>query len=141
METLFKLISGLCSSLAALFCPIAPLVGAVTLFIGVDFLTGIVASRAEAKREGRQWWFESRRAWRTVLKLGFVIIAIVLAHVLDSCLAELLTINLAKLFTGFVCGVELWSFLENASAISHSPHLAWLGRWVKRRVEREVENE
>jgi hypothetical protein len=50
-------------------------------------------------------------------------------------------LNMAKLFTGFVCGVELWSFLENASAISCSPLFKWMSRWVKHRVEREVEDE
>ena len=50
-------------------------------------------------------------------------------------------LNLANLFAGFVCGVELWSFLENAATISRSPLFDWLGRWVKRRVTKEVDNE
>jgi hypothetical protein len=107
----------------------------------VDFITGVIASHAEARREGREWWFESRKAWRTVIKAGFVAIAIVMMWVLDYHVLEFMNLNMAKLFTGFVCGVELWSFLENAATISRAPLFEWMSRWVKRRVEREVKDE
>jgi hypothetical protein len=107
----------------------------------VDFITGVIASRAEARREGREWWFESRKAWRTVIKAGFVAIALVMMWVLDYHVLEFMHLNMAKLFTGFVCGVELWSFLENAATISRAPLFEWMSRWVKRRVEREVKDE
>lgn len=141
MEILFRYVSGLASSLAALFCPIATLISAATAFIFVDFITGIAASRAVAKREGREWHIESRKAWRTVLKLGFTVVAIVMTWVIDVHLLGFMHLHLANLFTGFVCGVELWSFLENAASISRAPIFVWLGRWVKRRVEREVKHE
>jgi phage-related holin len=129
------------ASLCGLLCPIAPLITTATLFIVVDFITGVVASHAEARREGREWWFESRKAWRTVIKAGFVAIAIVMMWVLDYHVLEFMHLNMAKLFTGFVCGVELWSFLENAATISRAPLFEWMSRWVKRRVEREVKDE
>ena len=44
-------------------------------------------------------------------------------------------LNLAKLFTGFTCGVEFWSFLENAAQLSEAPLFRWLRRYAKRRVE------
>lgn len=141
MEVLFKYISGMIAALAAMLCPVAPLVITAVLFVGVDFLSGIMASRAVALREGREWHIESRKAWRTVLKAGFVAISIVMMWVIDSAILDFMHLNLAKLFTGFVCGVELWSFLENASAISSSPLFAWLSRWVKRRVGEEVGDE
>ena len=90
---------------------------------------------------GREWWFESRKAWRTILKAGFVAIAIVMMWIVDHHVLEFMQLNMAKLFTGFVCGVELWSFLENASAISRSPLFEWMGRWVKRRIGEEVGDE
>jgi phage-related holin len=129
------------ASLCGLLCPIAPLITTATLFIVVDFITGVIASHAEARREGREWWFESRKAWRTVIKAGFVAIAIVMMWVLDYHVLEFMNLNMAKLFTGFVCGVELWSFLENAATISRAPLFEWMSRWVKRRVEREVKDE
>ena len=141
MEVLFRYFSAFVASLCGLLCPIAPLITTATLFIVVDFITGVVASRAEARREGREWWFESRKAWRTVIKAGFVAIAIVMMWVLDYHVLEFMHLNMAKLFTGFVCGVELWSFLENAATISRAPLFEWMSRWVKRRVEREVKDE
>lgn len=141
MEVLFRYFSAVVASLCGLFCPIAPLIAIATLFITIDFVTGIIASRAVAKREGREWWFESRKAWRTILKAGFVAIAIVMMWIMDNHVLEFMHLNMAKLFTSFVCGVELWSFLENASAISCSPLFQWMSRWVKHRVEREVEDE
>ena len=141
MEVLFRYFSAFVASLCGLLCPIAPLITTATLFIVVDFITGVVASHAEARREGREWWFESRKAWRTVIKAGFVAIAIVMMWVLDCHVLEFMNLNMAKLFTGFVCGVELWSFLENAATISRAPLFEWMSRWVKRRVEREVKDE
>lgn len=141
MEVLFRYFSAVAASICGLLCPIAPLITTATLFIVVDFITGVIASRAAAQREGGEWWFESRKAWRTVVKAGFVAIAIVMMWVLDYHVLEFMHLNMAKLFTGFVCGVELWSFLENAATISRSPLFEWLRRWVKHRVEREVGDE
>ena len=141
MEILCKYISVTVAGLCALLCPIAPLIATALLFIVVDFITGIMASRVVAQREGREWWIESRKAWRTVYKAGFTAVAIVMMWLIDHVLLGFMNLNIANLFTGFVCGVELWSFLENATTISASPLFTWLSRWVKRRVEKEVDNE
>ena len=141
MEILCKYISALLVSLCALLCPIAPLITTALLFICVDFVTGILASRAVAHREGHKWRIESRKAWRTVAKAGFTAIAIVMMWLIDYVLLEFMSLHLANLFTGFVCGVELWSFLENASVISQSSLFEWLGRWIKRRIGKEVGSE
>ena len=105
MEILFKYVSGLLSALAALLCPVAPLVAVATAFILIDFVTGVAASLMVARRNGTKWWFESRKAWRTLLKLGFVAVAIVMTWVIDSHLLGFMHLHLANLFTGFVCGV------------------------------------
>ena len=141
MEILCKYISATVAGLCALLCPIAPLIATALLFIVVDFITGIMASRVVAQREGREWWIESRKAWRTVYKAGFTAVAIVMMWLIDHVLLGFMNLNIANLFTGFVCGVELWSFLENATTISASPLFTWLSRWIKRRVEKEVDNE
>lgn len=136
-----KYFSALLGALIALLCPIAPLIIAATTFILVDFVTGVIASRAEARRNGSAWWFESRKAWRTIFKAGFVAVAIVMTWIIDHYMLDFLSLNLANLFAGFVCGIELWSFLENAATISNAPIFEWLGRWVKRRIGEEVSDE
>ena len=47
-------------------------------------------------------------------------------------------LNVAKLLTGVTCGVELWSFLENAAQLSDAPLFRWLRRYVKRRVASQL---
>ena len=46
METLYRLVSGAAAGIAALFAPIGPLVACTVVFIGIDFLSGVAASRA-----------------------------------------------------------------------------------------------
>ena len=139
METISKYVSGAFAAAAGLFAPIGPLVACAVVFIGIDFLTGEAASRAEARRAGRAWWFESREAWRTVVKLALVVTAIAMSWLIDSCILGFLHLNIARLFTGFTCGVELWSFLENATQLSDAPIFRWLKRYVRRRIDREAE--
>lgn len=141
METLYRFVSGAAAGVAALFAPVGPLVACALLFIGIDFLTGVAASRAVARREGRAWFFESCEAWRTVLKMGLTLTAIAMAWLIDSCVLDFMQLNIARLFTGFTCGVELWSFLENAAQLSDAPLFRWLRRYVRRRIDRAAGGE
>lgn len=95
----------------------------------------------EACREGRAWYFESCKAWRTVLKLTLAVTAISMAWLIDSCVLDFMQLNLARLLTGFTCGVELWSFLENAAQLSDAPLFRWLRRYVRRRIRKEAGDE
>ena len=141
MENLYRPVSGAAAALAGWFAPIVPLVACVFGFIAVDFLTGVAASRAVARREGRPWWFESAEAWRTVQKLALVATGIVMAWAVDRHVLDFMDLHAARLFTGFTCGVELWSFLENASQLSDAPLFRWLRRYVRRRIRREAGDE
>lgn len=138
METLYRFISGTTTALGALFAPVAPLIACVAVFIGADFVTGVLADRAEARRAGRCWYFESREAWRTVVKAALVIAAITLAWLIDCCILGLTELHAARLFAGFTCGVELWSFLENSAQLSDAPLFRALRRCVRRRIRREL---
>lgn len=141
MEALFRFVSGAAAGIAALFAPIGPLVATTVVFIGVDFLSGVAADRAAARREGRAWYFESCKAWRTVVKLTLAVTAIAMAWLIDTCVLDFMQLNVAKLLTGFTCGVELWSFLENAAQLSDAPLFRWLRRYVHRRIQKEAGDE
>ena len=67
MAILSKYISGLVAALAALLCPITPLIITATLFIAIDFVTGICASCVAAKNSGQKWRIESRASGYTRL--------------------------------------------------------------------------
>lgn len=141
METWYRLVSGAAAALSALFAPIAPLVACTALFIGIDFLSGVAADRTSVLRAGGAWRFESRKAWRTVVKLALTLTAIAMAWLIESCVLGIPHLHLARLFTGFTCGVELWSFLENAAQLSDAPLFRWLRRYVGRRIRREAGDE
>ncbi len=134
MEALCRYFSGCMAALVALFAPVVPLVWCVAGFILFDFVTGVAASRCEARRKGMEWYFESCVAWRTIEKLGFTIIALGMANVIDTMMLDFMQLHLTKLFAGFVCGVEMWSFLENACRISSSPLLRYVRRYVRKSI-------
>lgn len=126
------------SAVVALLAPIQGLIVCVTIFIAIDFATGVAASYKRAKRADVQWWFSSEQAWNSIMKLAFVMAGIVLAWLIDRCILDFMSLNLAKLFTGFVCGIEFWSYLENASEISNHPIFNSLRTFLKKKVDTKL---
>lgn len=127
--------------MAALFAPVVPLAVCTVGFIAVDFVSGVAADRKMTLREGRRWYFESRRAWRTVRKAGFAVLCIVLAWLLEHWVLAPSDLHPARMFAGFICGVELWSFLENAAQLSEAPLFLQLRRYACRHIGKEAERE
>lgn len=134
-----KMFAGVFASLAALVCDnLLPLFVTVVLFEAMDFITGVVKSAVLAKRAGRRFAFESVKAWRTIYKVVFILIGIVLAEMLDKTIADETRLRFANWFTAFCCGVEFWSFLENAAVISDHPIFRWLRKFMKDKVEDKI---
>lgn len=133
-NTLVKLIFGLFSAIIGIFSPIIGLVCCAITFVAVDFLTGVIASRHRAARLGEAWSFESRRAWDTIRKLTVIIVGIALSWLIDSMILDFAHLRLANLFTGFVCGVELWSFLENGAEVCNYPPFRWLKQFMSKQL-------
>ena len=138
MEAIYRCANGAILGLAALFAPIKPLILCALSFILVDFVTGVLASRCEAKQRGEQWYFSSHEAWRTIRKAGFVLLTISMSWLIEWCILDFVTLNLTRILTGAICGVEMWSFLENASVLSDAKLFEWLRNYVKRKVEKEI---
>lgn len=135
MEQTLKYAWGGAASILSLLAPTGTLIVCAVIFIGVDFVTGVMADRKRARLCRRPWAFRSDKAWDTVSKLGFVLAGIVLAHLIDCCVITFVRLNLANLFTGFVCGVEFWSYLENAAVISDHPVFRWLRKFMQNKME------
>lgn len=135
---MYKIVNGLILGFAALFSPIQSVVICAMVFIAIDFVTGVLASHCEAKRKGENWFFSSHEAWRTIRKAGFVLLTITMSWLIESCILNFVTLNLTRIIAGAICGVEMWSFLENASVLSDARIFEWLRNYVKRKVEKEI---
>lgn len=136
-----KNLTGGIASLLAFFAPVQPLVGCALAFIGIDFATGVAASYKRARRSGGPWAFESRKAWRTVGKLVLVSVGILMTWTIDHAVFPFVTLNLANLFTGFVCGVELWSYLGNAAEITEYPLFRGLQKYMRQKMDNQLKND
>lgn len=134
-----KLISGLLAGLLSVFVRnLLPLFVTVTIFEAVDFVTGVIKSYVVAKRTNQRFAFESVKAWRTIYKYVFILVGVFLAELLDKTLATEIRLRLANYFTAFCCGVEFWSFLENAAVISDHPIFRWLRKYMRFKVEDQI---
>ena len=138
MEALYRCVNGLLLGLTALFAPIKPVILCALAFILVDFVTGVLASRCEAKKRGEKWYFSSREAWRTIRKAGFVLLTIAMSWLIEYCILDFVTLHITRIIAGAICGVEMWSFLENASVLSDGKLFTWLRNYVQRKVEKEI---
>jgi hypothetical protein len=65
-------------------------------------------------------------------------LTIAMGWLIESCILDFMTLNLTRIIAGAICGVEMWSFLENASVLSDAKLFEWLRNYVKRKVEREI---
>lgn len=131
-----KILAGLVAGFMAAFVQnLLPLFVAVTVFEAVDFVTGCIKSGVVAHRNHEKFAFESVKAWRTIYKFVFILVGVVLAEMLDAIIAENTRLRFANYFTAFCCGVEFWSFLENAAVISDHPIFRWLRQFMKIKVE------
>lgn len=138
MEALYRFFSGIAAGIISFFAPIGSTVLSVIIFVAMDFVTGVAADRCRAKREGREWFFESHRAWKTILKAGFLAVAIAMTWMIDNCVLDFMGLRTARMLAGFACGVELWSMLENISDISDSPLFRILRRYLRRQVKKQI---
>ena len=138
MEAMYRYANGMLLGLMALFAPIKPIVLCALAFILVDFVTGVAASRCEAKQRGEVWYFSSHEAWHTIHKAGFVLLTIAMSWLIEYCVLDFIRLNLTRIIAGAICGVEMWSFLENASVLSDAKLFRWLRNYVKRKVENEM---
>lgn len=134
-----KIKAGILAGFLSLFVEnLLPLFITVTVFELVDFITGVIKSAVVAKRAKQHFAFESVKAWRTIYKFVFILVGIILAEMLDHTIAAETRLRFANYFTAFCCGVEFWSFLENAAVISDHPLFRWLRRFMKFKLEDEI---
>jgi len=134
-----KALAGILAGVLSVFVHnLLPLIVCVLVFEIIDFVTGVWKSKVIAKRDGKKFAFESVKAWRTIYKIVFILAGIIMSEMLDMVLADT-SLHLARFFTAFCCGVEFWSFLENAAVISNHPVFRWLKKFMKDKAEDKID--
>jgi phage-related holin len=137
---MYRVFNAMILGFAALFAPIQPVIMCALAFIFIDFLTGVLASRTEAKKRGERWYFSSREAWRTIRKATLVLLAIGMCWLVECCVLNFVSLHITRIVAGAICGVEMWSFLEKACRISDAPLLRHLRGLVRHKLRKEVEH-
>lgn len=127
---------GICGALAScMLKDLAPLFICVLVFELVDLITGIWKSKVIAERKGEAWGIESAKLRKTLYKTILIFAGLVLAYLLGEVCFNEINIDLPKMFCGFACAFEMWSFLENAAVISEHPIFRLLQKFMKKEIK------
>lgn len=145
-------LSGILAWVAARLGALGPILGFLVLAMGIDYITGMLASKAEAIEHPTDpaYGWSSRRGTRGILKkVGYVGI-VVAAMILDYLLVQLSGALGYPLPTHVVFGLlvtvwlllnELLSIIENCGRMG-APVPPWLAKCVavlKNKIDQEAE--
>lgn len=95
------------ASLIAFFEPITAVLIWMFIFILADLISGMYASLKEGKH------LESHKMQKTVVKTIMYSTSVILLHAIDTYMITITECGLAKFGSTFICGIELYSILEN----------------------------
>lgn len=102
------------------------------IFIFVDMITGISAAIKERKI------IESNKLRRTVYKLFMYCTVIVLVHGIDVEMITMIDLGLARICSAIICGIELYSILENCYRITGNTVFKVLTQFTLKKIEDET---
>lgn len=119
----------LITSIMGFFEPIEILVLWMLIFIISDMITGIHASLTEGNP------IQSCKMQKTVHKFLLYSMTIVLLEGLDRYLFDLMDLHLANIGATIICGIELWSIMENCYRITGNRVFKILISFTLKKVE------
>ena len=99
------------------------------IFVACDTITGISASIKERKI------ITSNQLRKTIRKLMMYAMTIVLCHAIDVYMVTFVDVGLAKLVSTIICGIELYSILENCYRITGSRIFKVLTQFTLKKIE------
>ena len=102
------------------------------IFIACDFITGISASIKEGKI------ITSNKMSRTVKKLLMYSMVIVLVHAIDKDMLTIVDLGLARICATIICGIELYSILENCYRLTGNAVFRVLTQFALKKIENET---
>ncbi len=127
-----KIWAYIASSLMAFFEPIEILVLWMLIFIISDMITGIHASLAEGKP------IQSCKAQKTVHKFVLYAMSIFLLEGMDRYILDLVDCHLANIGATIICGIEMYSILENCYRITGNQVFKVLTQFTLKKIKDET---
>lgn len=110
--------------------PIAPFIAVGIGLVVCDFITGLTAAYF------RKQSITSRRMSRTIMKIIFYTMAIVLVHVVETVFFTSDTTYLVYLVSAYISTVELYSNLENIGYITGTNILSFMRGIMESKLEK-----
>ena len=102
------------------------------IFVTCDAITGISASIKERQI------ITSAKLQKTVRKLVMYCMAIILTHAIDMYMLTILDLGLAKICATIICGIELYSIVENCDRITGNRVFKILTQATLKKIENET---
>lgn len=102
------------------------------IFVAVDMITGISAAIKERQI------IESNKLRKTIYKLFMYCTVIVLVHAIDTEMITVVNLGLARICSAIVCGIELYSILENCYRITGNRVFKILTQFTLKKIENET---
>jgi len=100
------------ASFIGFFEPLGVLMLWFLIFVACDTVTGICAAIKERQI------ISSSKLQRMIVKLLMYSMTIVLVHAIDMFMITLVDLGLARICSTIICGIELYSILENCYRIT-----------------------
>ncbi|MBQ4155886.1 MAG: phage holin family protein [Clostridia bacterium] len=99
------------------------------IFVAVDMITGISAAIKERQL------IESNKLRKTIYKLFMYCTVIVLVHAIDTEMITVVNLGLARICAAIICGIELYSILENCYRITGNDVFRILTQFTLKKIE------
>ena len=120
------------TSILGFFEPLWVLMLWFFIFIACDFVTGVSASIKERKI------ITSNKLSRTIKKMLMYCMVIVLVHAIDKDMLTIVDFGLARICATIICGIELYSILENCYRLTGNQVFKVLTRFALKKIEKET---
>lgn len=114
------------------FEPLGVLMLWFLIFVMCDMVTGIAAAVKERKI------ITSNGLQRTVVKFLMYSMTIILLHAIDSYMLIVANLGLSKIGATIICGIELYSILENCYRITGNIVFKTLTQFTLRGIEKHT---
>ena len=99
------------------------------IFVAVDMITGISAAVKERQI------IESNKLRKTIYKFLMYCTVIVLVHSIDAEMITVVDLGLARICSAIICGIELYSILENCYRITGNRVFKVLTQFTLKKIE------